>query len=294
MGTMKLHTRSFHPRASFGTTGFGFSGDNRGFSTSVGVTSRIKSRIDINLSGASVTATNPASDPSHHPAGMSEDYDHPDEQPTGRFTGGPSITPYRVDGAQHASLTYAYRGKNHAAVPNAIVGGLIENPLGDWLNRETEELVVPDLDVTISFSLSIDRTARKAHVTANMRGDGFPNAEAFVLDPSGAPLFLVSHVRVGTASGQLWGNSLIRMASCALLVDLTDADGWAGPMEVLASMDHAGDGSPQQISRVGSTTVSAWNQVHTGRDAVGPESRRALDDNWLNIGVRQDPLPQYR
>lgn len=287
---MTLHTRSFHPRASFGATGLGFSGDNRGFSVSLDVTSRIRSQVEINLSGAAVRASKPASDPSHHPAGMSSDYAHEDEQPTGRFIGGPSITPYRADGAQHASFTYAYRGKNHAAVPKALIGGLVENRVGDWLNRRTEDLAVPDLDVTISFSLSIDRVARQAHITANMRGDGFPNAEAFLLDPTGAPLFLVSHVRVGTATGQLWGNSLIRMASCALLVDLTAADGWAGPVEVIASMDHAGDGSPQQIGAVGRTTVSAWNRAHTARDAVGPASRRALDDNWRAIGTREEPI----
>ncbi|MDD7973800.1 hypothetical protein [Roseinatronobacter alkalisoli] len=290
MGTMTLHTRSFHPRESFGVTGFGFSGDNRGFSTNLGVTSRIRSQIDINLTGASVSANPPESDPSYHPAGMQTDYSHPDEQPTGRFTGGPSITPYRQDGAQDASFTYAYRGKNHAAVPKALIGGFVENRLGDWLNRETEKVLVPDLDVTISLSLSIDRAARKAHVTANMRGDGFPNAEAFLLDSGGAPLFLVSHVRVGTASGQLWGNALIRMASCALQVDLTPEDRWAGPVEVLASMDHAGDGSPQQIGRIGRTNVSAWNSVHTCRDAVGPASRRALDDNWSAIGTREEPV----
>lgn len=294
MGTLKFYTRSFHPRASFGVTGFGFSGDNRGFKADPNATSRIRSIIDINLSAPSVVADRPFSHPSHHPAGMSEDYDHEDEQPTGQFTGGPSIGAYRPDGAQHVSLTYAYRGKNHAAVPNAVVGGLIENPVGDWLNRRTEELAVPDLDVTISLSISIDRAAREAYITANMRGDGFPNAEAFILDPTGAPLFLLSHVRVGTASGQLWGNARIRMASASVIVSLTDADGWAGPMEVVASMDHAGDGSPVQIGTLGQTTVSAWNRVHTGRDAVGPASRRALDDNWTEIGTSEDPLPQFQ
>lgn len=291
MGTMILHTRSFHPRASFGATGLGFSGDNRGFSTGITsrTTSRIKSEVFISLQGATVFAPRPRSDPSHHPYGMSSDYTSESEQPTGRFTGGPSVTPYRPDGAQHVSFTYAYRGQNHAAVPKAVIGGLIDNPLGNWLNRQVETATVPDLDVTISFSLAIDRAARKAHITANMRGDGFPNAEAFLLDPTGAPIFLVSHVRVGTATGQLWGNALIRMASCALLVDLNDADGWAGPVEVIASMDHAGDGSPQTVGTVGRTEISVWNQAHTGRDAVGPASRRSLDDNWRNIRTREEP-----
>ncbi|MGL5010993.1 MAG: hypothetical protein ACRC6I_14025, partial [Paracoccaceae bacterium] len=292
MGTMILHTRSFHPRESFGVTGFGFGGDNRGFSTDLGKTSRIKSKIDINLTAPSIVANKPRSDPSHHPAGMETKYEHADEQPTGKFTGGPRVMPYSKTSSQHMSFTYAYRGQNHAAVPKAVIGGLIENRVGDWLNRKTEKLVVPDLDVTISFSISIDRAAQKAHVTANMRGDGFPNAEAFLLDPSGQPLFLVSHIRVGTASGQLWGNSMIRMASCALLVDLTPEDNWAGPMEVEASMDHAGDGSPVQIGQIGRTDVGKWNAVHTGRDAVGPASRRALDDNWSEIGTSENPVHQ--
>ena len=288
MGTMNLHTRSFHPRESFGVTGLGFSGDKRGFTTLVdGPTSRIRSEIIVDLQGASINAPQPISDPSTHPLGMSNDYTEDNTKPWGSFSRN-SITPYREDGDQSFNLTYAYGGQNHAAVPRLAVGGVSET-----VNTYFEKLVVPVLDVTISVSAFIDRANGTMRIATNMRGDGFPNAECFILDTAGNPLFLVTHVRVGTATGQLWGNARIKMASSSLVVDWNADDTFGANVDILSSVDHAGDGSPVTIGSIGTRPVSVWNSYHSGRDAVGPAHRRALDDNWGNIG-RSNVAPPGR
>lgn len=64
MSQFVLVTRSFHPDRNFGIGGLGFHGDARGFSSSMGVTSRITHEVTIDLKGARFTRARCFSDPS--------------------------------------------------------------------------------------------------------------------------------------------------------------------------------------------------------------------------------------
>ncbi len=64
MSKFVLVTRSFHPDRNFGMGGLGFHGDARGFSSSMGVTSRITHEVTIDLQAARFTRARCFSDPS--------------------------------------------------------------------------------------------------------------------------------------------------------------------------------------------------------------------------------------
>jgi hypothetical protein len=164
MSKIRIHTRSFHPGKTFGSTGLGFSGDDRGFSNApIGITSRIRHYFDIDLAGARLIDSRPVSDPSHNEwMGTTQRYSDPEKQPTSTISG--SVLPYRADGDQRFEATITYRGKNYA-FPGA---DWEQNISGTGLSispRHGIRRTVPDLDVTHTVSGHIDRTSLKLHIT---------------------------------------------------------------------------------------------------------------------------------
>ncbi|MEF2074644.1 hypothetical protein [Consotaella aegiceratis] len=121
---LQIIVRSFHPRGNFGFSGLYFGGDNRGFSTARRASARITSIVKIDLQAPNISKERVYSDPSHNtyshvPEMATETYDAENEKPTGSLAR-PSITPYREDGDQSFSYTFAYRGKNHALAQSPI------------------------------------------------------------------------------------------------------------------------------------------------------------------------------
>ena len=269
MSTLVLHVRSFHPLTNFGLGGLFFHGDGRGFSSSVSVTSRIKSEKHFNLAAASSTAATVVSDVSSHPFGMSSDYSDPGTQPHATLDSA-QIDPYRPDGDQGLQSALAYTGQNFA-MP------WVEN---DWMKENIYDHAVPGLDVMFSLHLEIDRDEKKMSFSFRMVGDGFPNAEAFLLDGANAPLMLATHRRVGSALHQLRGNRRIAMTSTAGEVDF-DNDLFGSTLTPYHCLDYATfTGSQIDVFEETSTqptSRTAWNSMHTGRDAVGDWVRLTQD-----------------
>lgn len=272
MSFLRLHVRSFHPQANFGTSGLGHKGDDRGFSHALNVTSRIYAVVLINLTKPEVRLETVESAPSSWIGGLfHQDYSQEGTRPTASVSG--QVDPYIRNGDQSAQLLISYRGQNFAM------------PLGNSETaRETVyESAVPDLDVTCSLHLTIDRDDRKMSFALRMTGDGFPNAEAFLIDSATQPLILATHRRVGSAIAQLRGNRRIAMAvgigevECAndrLLTALTPftsidyAEVTGGPIDVL------------QETGMSPRNRADWNSMHTEkRDARGGWGRRYLGDN---------------
>jgi hypothetical protein len=291
MSSYRLHTRSFHPAATFGSAGFGFSGDNRRFKldTDASTTSRIRHYLDIDLVNARVISSRPISDPSHHEGmGVTQNYTDPAKQPTADLWQ-QDVRKYRADGDQSFDIGISYAGKNYA-FPGAdweqnIPGtGLSISP------RHGIRRTVPDLDVRNRISGHFDRTARRLHITCDLRGDGFPNAETFLVDPGRTEkLALCTHVRVGVATVQLFGDRQIPMGRAMLDVAINPSDGLLSDLDAHQALDYSGDGSAQDLlAEVASapSTRDAWNTMHTGRDALGPQRRRDLD-NSIWGGVRE-------
>lgn len=289
MSIIRIHTRSFHPGKTFGSSGLGFSGDDRGFSHApMGVTSRIRHYFDIDLTGAKLISSRPVSDPSHHEGmGTTQRYTDPAKQPTSTISG--SVLPYRADGDQRFEATISYKGKNYA-FPGADWEQNIPGTDLSISPRHGIRRTVPDLDVTHTVSGHIDRTSRKLHITSDLRGDGFPNSECFALDDANAPLFLCSHIRVGVAAAQLFGDRKLPMGRAQLEADISGSDTFESQVLAYSALDYAGDGSPVDLIAgrgTGNMSRQVWNLIHTSRDAMGPESRRQMDNNmWEGLKER--------
>ena len=292
MSTYRLYTRSFHPAATFGRSGMGFSGDARGFSldTGSGTTSRIRHYLDIDLVNARVISPRPISDPSHHEGmGVTQDYSDPEKQPTA-YLWRDDVLPYRPDGDQRFDVGVSYAGKNYA-FPGADWERDIPGTPLSVSPRHGIRRSVPDLDIKNRIFGHFDRTELQMHVTCDLRGDGFPNAETFLVDPSRRKkVALCTHVRVGVAMVQLFGDRQIPMGRAMFEVEIDGSDGLASLMEAHQALDYAGDGSPQDLLDLAAappTTRVAWNAMHMSRDALGPSRRRDLDDSiWGGLRER--------
>ncbi len=152
-----IHIRAFHPDAKFMT---GFRGDNRDFSTSLDVTSRIEQTIILGTGNGSgrVRPLQPTSDPSHHDS-------YPDflndrvAQPTG------GVSHYTSVQNPYGNETEAFR--THFEGHNRLIPIQI------------------DINVNGRFTVSEDLSEDKLYLTARFDGDNFPNTEAFITDRSG-------------------------------------------------------------------------------------------------------------
>jgi hypothetical protein len=287
----RLYTRSFHPAETFGSSGLGFSGDNRGFTLDTGsrTTSRIHHYVDIDLLGGRVISSRPISDPSHHTGmGVTQDYSDPAKQPTSELWRS-DVLPYRPDGDQRFDVGVSYAGKNYA-FPGADWEQDIPGTPLSISPRHGIRRTVPDLDVRNRIFGHFDRTDRRLHVTCDLRGDGFPNAETFLVDPTRRQkLSLCTHIRIGVATVQLFGDRQIPMGRAMLEVEVDGEDGLSTSLQAHQSVDYAGDGSPLDLLNAASTpptTRMAWNRMHVTRDALGPQRRRDLDDSIWG-GVRE-------
>lgn len=267
MTRIKLHTRSFHPDATFGFGGLGFEGDSRGFKDDEGATSRIKHYFTINLQTSTVEGIVCLSDPSRNSVitGMQNDYTQERKQPRKDFDI-KDITSYSPTGDQTVRLKFWYAGQNFAF------------PLAnrDW-GHSLYSTVVPDLDVTHDFTLRIERGKEKAHLTSSIGGDSFPNCESFMMKPGGPKCFIATHIRVGTAMTQLPGGRLLPMTRSFYELEWLEGDIPGSAMKIHVANDYTGDGSPQEVAPNGGTTRSAWNAVHLGRDASGGTLRQIED-----------------
>jgi len=325
MSLLILHTRAFHPDKEFGFTGLYYSGDNRGFTADLGVKSRMYHSLEIDLKTTEVTLGPVDSDTSSNYAtakvgiDISNDYSQDRKKP--RHNNTASITPYREDGDQSVMATVNLAGKNFAFpaadsdVMHKVYGGEVsdggsdtdsgsvipfgvQNPVrneeGDWTLRspiaKTDKFsgFVPDVDLRNELTLRIDRDTMKAFVTCNMTGDGFPNSESFLIDGASNVLFLASHIRIGTAVGQIPGGRHLAIAQTVLTdLDGNADDSFGAKLVVQQALDYTGSGAPHEIAR-GPMSRSAWNTAHTGRDAGGPLSRQIRDNVFLPKSERID------
>jgi hypothetical protein len=284
MSRYQLHTRSFHPGVTFGDSGLQFSGDNRGFSLSRRVTSRIRHQAIIDFPGARVIHTRPASDPSHHNfTGVTQTYTDPGLQPDGTTVG--TLTPYTQTGDQRFEVRVQYRGKNYAFPGVDWEKQYDIGNTGHRLSispRHGVRRTVPDLDVTNTVSGHVDRTSRKLHVTCDLRGDGFPNCETFLVDQKGGALFLCSHIRVGVALFQLAGNRRIAMGRAMLEVDINEDLSFGSNVKCYQALDYASAGAAVDLRPPNALNLDriGWNRVHLNRKAIGAERRREQDNEF--------------
>ncbi len=156
-----FHIRAFHPDASFGGVPLlvpDFTGDDRGFSTSLRVSSRVQQTIVLDTSDDTLT-TEDGSSPSHHPWRESREAD-----PTS------SIDRRRV----------------------TVVDSEREGHVFDTQVQGSNPLVPgsPNIDVDGHFNVYEDLANGRLTIESRFTGDNFPNTEAFVTDNRGTSVFL--------------------------------------------------------------------------------------------------------
>jgi RHS repeat-associated protein len=153
--------RSFAPFESFG---FGFHGDNRGYSVDESSTARVRQTIDFDTDKTSL-AVSARSDPSWHTLIPS---DVRTEHPRSSV-----LSPLAV-GRDGNSRTFAFQ---------TWYGG--SNPFAPDFLKETL-----NIDVLASFNVVENKTAGFLNISAALTGDNFPATEAYITDPSGQSVFI--------------------------------------------------------------------------------------------------------
>lgn len=159
-----FHVRAFHPDKSF----YGFDGDNRGFSTSLNVTSRVQQTITLDTSTDRLTQSS-SSSPTGDVFGRTGQ-----ATPESGFIGGDRVVNQGEAVETHSFDTY-------------VQGS---NPL-------TPAFATPNIDVDGHFNVTEDLARGRLHIDAAFKGDNFPNSEAFVTDSQGTSVFIAA----GTLSG---------------------------------------------------------------------------------------------
>ena len=222
----RIFFRSFHPDYSFGSALYGltkgFAGDDRPFSLSDNVTSRIVHQVVADPAVGTVSYTGRGksgtySDWSHHPIwGTAKD------NPNG-YVGNIESTINSI------SFLTGYDGKN------PLIWSIFPNP-----------------KINVDAKLSIAQVGDVLTITGKVNGDDFPNTEAFIEDPSGNRLFLGQDRR---AAGQdhsptaLFGPSTEKIMDINMRIQIDPANG--NFLKILnggGQIQAAPNASPRQLS----------------------------------------------
>ncbi|MDY3525982.1 RHS repeat domain-containing protein [Riemerella anatipestifer] len=150
--------RAFAPFEEFG---YGFHGDNRGFTTYQGVSSRMTNWIAFDTDKTNIT-TGGYSSPTYHT--KFPNYKKT-ARPIAKFRDGLSITK-RGD-------FKTFKFGTHAKAANPLT------PPG-----------TPDIDIFSDFTITENKKAGTLSIRGNLKGDNFPSTEAFITDPSGQAVFI--------------------------------------------------------------------------------------------------------
>ncbi|HET8572414.1 MAG TPA: DUF6443 domain-containing protein [Edaphocola sp.] len=192
--------RAFAPFEAFG---FGYHGDNRGYSTSSSVTARVNQRINFDTDKRSITTkawSNPSwkvDDPSH------------------KATATPSVKfdePFAIS-KNGGSRTFTFG--SHVAAGNP----------------KTPKRFTPNIDVFSDFSITENKKAGTLSISGKLTGDNFPSTEAFITDPNGNNVFIgVGQIAKGVGKNtgpftELWGENEDRPVTSFNFTITTDKKG---------------------------------------------------------------------
>lgn len=218
LATYEVNIRSFHPGKDFGLFGAFFEGDARSYSlkpsglsgvAGTEVTSRVWHKFFINSAINEILFAQTESNDSGMANGEHVRYDG-ELKPRG---GGPPSVKTEKGAVTTVVIEGKYAGENHAVYGSKTAKAL------------TGKTFVPSLDVSYKITLTIDRVSKYIDIATHIKGDGFPNCEAFISDASGTAVFLGVHVRKGGAAWSLPGEGAYPMIESAIRLEIDD-DGY--------------------------------------------------------------------
>lgn len=197
-----IHLRSFAPFKQFGPA-YAWKGDNRGFSTNLSDNSRLHQITNYETSTGAY---------SHRALGAVSSSNY------GAFAYSDAYV--RDEGSRGSNIRTHLYGKNDAVFP-AISPSVVPPDGGPTWDI--------DLHTNLNIEVSdLDGGNQLLSITGQVRGDRFPNAEAFVSDSKGNSVFLgVFVTQSGPQTGPTWtlmgdANELMMNVNMGIV---TDKDG---------------------------------------------------------------------
>ena len=184
-----FHIRAFAPKGAF--KGTGFHDDHRGFSTSLGVTSRIKQNFTIDPTARTFSGGTPTSDPT---------YWNGFNTGTATNTGGISDPTFGTNsfGSATASLTSNFEGSNPAFMGFA-----------------------PDIEVSSAIAITENLETNQVFVALDLSSKQFPATEGLIEDSDGNVIHLAGAAAFGTA-GNLVDADKETVSTVDLIIGIND------------------------------------------------------------------------
>lgn len=182
-----FHIRAFAPPGAF--KGSGFHDDNRGFSTSMGVTSRIKQNFTVDPTARTFTGGQPTSDPT--------------------IWNGFSRTATDEGGAS------ASFGKNFLGSATADISANFEGSNPFFLGA------APDIEVSTGISITENLKTNQLFVALDLSSKQFPATEGLIQDNAGNTIFLAGAAAFGGASNLARADKK-KVASVDLIIGIND------------------------------------------------------------------------
>ena len=246
LATYEFNIRSFHPEKDFGWSGLYFQGDNRGFSLKPSgtgeVTSRIWHKFLLHTATGALSDHFTVSDPSKARwSDKSEIYNTDITKPQSHIYQFPL---QRIKKVYQSKIKGRYWGENYAM------------PYSKEIKEYIGATYVPSLDVNYMITVDVNPEGHYIDIVAYIKGDAFPNAEAFVVDPKGNAVFLGVHVRKGAAPITLGLNSDYPMIACAIRIKLDNEGAFKGPIKDILVYHR------EKLSTAPLYSIEAWNQKH--------------------------------
>lgn len=269
----QFNIRSFHPNKTFGWSGLYFQGDDRGFSLKPNgrlARSRIWHFVTLNAKSETISDRGTGSHASNHPwADKSEGYNEQATRPKAEVTSDFFKLSKKLNG-KRVHLDGHYGGQNHLM------------PLSEEMKKTLGFTYVPTLNVNYKIRTYIDRENRHVDIVTFIKGDGFPNCEAFVVGPDDTRVFLGVHVRKGIAPLSLRGNPKHAMIASVVRLPINRDGSFSGTIADLLRGNSAGKGQPEFQK------ISEWNADFR---SISPNNGRykGLED----LGYLREQLGRY-
>ncbi len=217
--------------------------------------------------------------------GWHQEYQEQRVQPKGTATY--QGTPHTPGAIQHITVTTHHGGQNFAMPEMNATNQRERNDA-----YQASKTVVPVLDVFGKLDIVFDPAHKIMKINYVMTGDGFPDCEAFLIDEHDKSVFLATHIRYGSATGQLWGEKHLPMAETNIDVEMKEDYSFGDHVTCHKCWDYVdtGSGTIHFEKRFSSGTVDQWNKLHSSRTTQS--WMRWINDN--KPGYSFDPNnPRY-
>lgn len=140
-------------------------------------------------------------------------------------------------------------------------------PGSPLMQRKLDFSYVPTLDVNYEIKVDFDLINQHMDVVTYIKGDGFPNCEAFIIDELGQSVFLGIHVRKGAAPVSLALNLDYPMIMSAIRLPLKTNGNFSG--KVGDELDRRRSGKTHLVFQ----SIDAWNAKFL---AANPDARHCM------------------